>query len=274
MKYFILTILLLGTTLMSHSIGKEDAFHRTIGVSAQMELFSKSVWHGWDLSDNKPAYIPYMAIDLFQTGFELAYWASIPTDQNLKVNEIAEFYLKYHDTKMEGSPIQFNFHSFVDYIRASNNNEFPYSPFPNPDDPNGPWIQPFGMKQLWKLNLGVSLDKLIPLAGSFLVPAVDMFYITPAGDAFFTDGRIWEFSLNYSQPISQKLNYGLKFNAIYHDKIFDVSAWGAYVFSTSWRYAINNLLTFQAGINYQISPEAIINPENEFWGQAGMAVSF
>lgn len=274
MKNFIFTILLLSTTLASYSSGPGGSTPRTIGVSAQIDLFSKSVWHGWDLSNNKPAYIPYVAIDLFQTGFELASWASIPTDRSQKVNDITEFYLKYHETKLEGSAVQFNFHGFIDYIRATNNNEFPYTPYPKPGDPYGPWVQPVGMKQLWKFNLGFSLDKLIPVAGSFLVPAIDLFHIKPAGDAFFTDGSVWEFSLNYSHPATEKLSYGLKFNAIYHDKVFDVNGWGAYVFSNNWRYSLNKHLAIQAGINYQISPNDAVNNENEFWSQAGMAVSF
>ena len=274
MKNIILALVLSCTSFLSLASSPDEQPKRSIKVSAQLDLFSKSIWHGWDLNNNKPTYIPYVAVDLFQTGLEVAYWASIPVDRNLKVNDVTEFYLKYHATKLEGDAFQFNFHGFIDYNRSTNDEGFAYTPYPQPNNPDAPWVQPVGMKQLWKLNLGVAFENLIPLAGSHLVPAVDMFHIKPAGDAFFTDGSVWEFSLNYNHPVTDKLAYGLKFNAIYHDKIFDVNAWGAYVFSNTWKYQLNKNLALQAGINYQVSPEDLINTENEFWGQAGLAVSF
>ena len=274
MKYFILFLAIICIFTTSYSTEKEDIEPAVLSGLARMEFGSQSLSNGFDISNNKPVHRPLIFFDLFQTGFELLSWGSFPIDRSMKINDLIEFSFRYTEDKLTGQAFQFNFHGFICYSFAPNNHQYSYTPYPDSEDPFAPWIEPLGLKQLWKLNMGISFEKLIPLSNSYLVPSIDMYNIMPAGDAFFTKGCVFNFGLKYDNSINDKLDYGFNFIAIYFDKVRNYHTWGAFVFTNNWNYKVNKTLALQARLNYQVSPDSRINTDNEFWMNAGIEVSF
>ena len=121
------------------------------------------------------------------------------------------------------------------------------------------------------MNLGFAFNNLIPVGNYNIVPAINLYYFQPAGDAVFTDGSVYDFSLSYSRPITQKLDVSVALNAGYHYRVFDVEDWGYTVASTVFKYKLNNELALNISANYQNTLNEGVNSENELWGGIGIA---
>lgn len=125
-----------------------------------------------------------------------------------------------------------------------------------------------------KFQAGVSLPKLMPLAGSFLVPSFNSYYYLYY-DQNRTDrdqsGSQFEIMLEYFRSIPSVLpnatyQYaGVAASTNYHDGAFGVRpAWSHTIVSLqSGAYAFASI--FILSLHYQWTHEATVNPDNEFW---------
>jgi hypothetical protein len=266
MRRFLLSTLL--ATLCTIAFAQDETSKKKLGVYASVDVLSESIWHGWDLSSNKPALVPYVAIDLWGTGFETAFWATKNLDRDYKSNDDYEFMLKYNNNITTGLLKEINFHGFVDYIRVPNQT-LPIIQEIGTD--NTSTID--GKKRLWKMNLGFSFNNLISCGEYNIVPAYNLYYIAPANGALLKSGTIHDFSLSYSRPLCKRVNWGLSTNAFYHYHIFGVDAWGGVVGSTTLSFKINESLSFNTQLHYQETLSESVNSDNEFWGGAGLSIS-
>jgi hypothetical protein len=267
MKKFFLSILL--AALCTISFAQDETNKKKLGLYASADVISESIWHGWDISGNKPVYIPYVALDLWGTGFQTAFWATIPLDRDFKSYNDYEFLLKYSNNISSGLFKEIGINGFIDYIRVPGP-EADHRPILNDDLT---YTSQTGLKQLWKMNIGISLPKFFPIGNYNLIPAYNIYYISPAGDTYFRAGSVHDISLSYSRPLCKRVDLNLSGNVFYHYRLFDVNAWGGAVASTTLSFKINKNLSFNTQIHYQETLSENVNPDNEFWGGAGLAIS-
>jgi len=270
MKQIVFSLCILFTVFTISAQDKSEENKRKLGLYANVDLLSESIWHGWDLSNNKAAYIPYVSLDLWGTGFETAFWASMPVDRDDKSLDDYEFMLKYNTNIYTGILDEINFHGFVDYIHLPGQTEFPYRPVLGDDLT---YLPQYGLKQLWKMNFGLSFNKLLPVGNNYIVPAYNIYYIAPAGNSYFKSGSVHDFSLSYSQPVSEIVKLNISTNAFYHYRIFEVEAWGGAVVGSSLSFKLSNNINFNTQINYQKTLSNKVNSGNELWGGAGLSFS-
>jgi hypothetical protein len=244
---------------------------KKLGVFTSVDLQSKSIWLGWDLSNNKAAYIPCISLDLWQTGFETAFWASVPMDREDKYFDDLEIFFKYNHNLFAEQKGEINFHGYVDYIWFPKQDDFPHRPILNEDNT---YIAQTGLKQIWKFNIGVSFNKLIHIGKNFIIPAYNIYYITPANTAYFQPGSVHDLSFTYNTALGNIASLKLSNNTLYHSRIFGVEALSINLTSAVVSFPFGKGFSVNTQINYQLSFEDAVNDENEFWGGAGLSYSF
>ncbi len=262
----IISIIIISMPLLSQSSNSESE-ENSIKVYSELNLLSKSIWHGWDISNDQAVYNPYVGVKLWQTGFELGFWASIPIDRTKSFNDDLEFMFRYQDVKNENSRLEMDFHGFINFIHCPNNNTFKYRPTIDND------LQ-LGIKQLWKLNLGLALNKLIPVGRNYLIPSINMYNFQPAGSADFLPGSVFDISLLYVLPITEKISYSISGTGSYHYRVFGVEDWGCILFVSKIKYKIQDTLFMSLSVDFQNSLNKDVNPEDEIWGGLSFGYSF
>lgn len=275
MKNLITTTLFLFIVLFGFAQEKETK--RKLGLYASMDFQSESVWLGWDIGNNKAAYVPFVSLDLWQTGFKTAFWASMPMDRGSKEFDDFELFLMYNNTQFKDTKGEFNFHGFIDYIRVPGQDQFPHQPkLIGPDNSSLPlalYEPRSGLKQLWKFNIGISFNKLIPVGNTYIVPSYDIYYITPANTAFFQPGSVHDLSFAYKSNLGSKVGLNISNHTLYHRRLFEVTALAANYTTTILSYPIANGLSLNGQVSYQFSFEDMVNPEDEFWYGIGLSYS-
>lgn len=266
-----ISILFVLIALCISSFAQEAESKKKLGVFASMDLQSESIWLGWDIANDEPSYIPCVVLDLWGTGFSTIFWASMPVDREHKAYDDFELILKYNHNLFANKKGEMNFHGFIDYIWVPGQDEFPHHPILND---NGTYIAQTGLKQLWKLNIGVSFNNLIPVGDSYIVPSYDIFYITPANTAYFQPGSIHDLSFAYSRPLGKIANLNISNHTLYHSRIFGVEALAANYTTAIVGFPFGKGFSLNAQASYQFSMEDAVNPDDEFWTGVGLSYSF
>lgn len=236
--------------------------NRELGVYGEAIFYSNSVWYGWANSGGNPVVSPALEVDLYQTGFGLEFWAAIPLDREEKVYDDYEFMLSYSDLKLENSRFQFDFHGFINYIIFPNVKDYPFT------DSDGSVT--YGVKKLWNMSLGVTFDQLFPVGSSFIVPTFNIYYYQPVGKGELVKGSIYDITLEYVTALNSSIDCKLFASGYYHNKLCDVTAWGAFMPGAELSYKLSESTVLKGSVNYQKSFHEEVNPNDEFWGGVGI----
>lgn len=228
--------------------------------SADMTFATRSIWHGWDINDNnKPVLHPYLDYSFGKTGLKLAFWASMPIDRDLKVNDDIEFLIKYNKSFFENKRFKTAVNSFMDYIVV-----------PNVDMQTKKGKD--HTKMLWKYNLGFTFPSLIKIGEQAIVPSYNLYYIFPFGDIDFKDGSVHEFSGYYKIPLLSGIKIGGALN--YHTGVFDGGSGWTHATSSISTTLTAGIFKINAAINKQWGFNKREDVDDEFWATIGVCANF
>ena len=222
-----------------------------IGLYGEVAYASRSIWHGWDINpDNGTVLHPYLEYGIANSGLSLAFWASLPVNREMNINDDLEFLLRYKREIFSDSRLKLQVNGFIDYILC----------------PNATLVNALGSEQtkmLWKYNAGLAFTNLIAIADEPIVPGYNLYYFSPFGQMDFTSGGVHELSLYYTIPVLSRIKVGGTVN--YHTGVFDGgSGWthATSVISTSVNWGG---VVFSGSINKQWSFEKRADVLDEFW---------
>lgn len=220
---------------------------------------------GFRVGDATPVFQTTLKLEIPSTHISLMYWNSLRQIRSRKQYDEHDFMALYSQDFKSGSKYAFNLHGFYDYWTFPNTKAL--------HDPFGDQITN-GKFRGSKLHTGISMTNLIPLAGSFLVPAYNVYYwIYWAQDRkdLYRGGARHELSLSYTRSIATEPSWfkwlyaGGSANLNYHDGAFGVrpgishSLLSVYSGLTAWG------LNFSLSGNQQFSYQRTVNSRNDFW---------
>lgn len=238
-----------------------DRFVPAAGVTYS----SLYVTDGFRVGDATPVFQMTLKLAIPSTHISLMYWNSLRQIRSKKQYDEHDFMALYNQDFKSSSKYAFNLHGFYDYWT-----------FPNTKavkDPFGDEISN-GRFRGSKVHAGISMTKLLPLWGSFVVPSYNVYYwIYWAQDRkdLYRGGARHELSLYYTKSIAAngswyKWLYAGGSGALsYHDGAFGVrrgvshSLFSVYTGMTAWG------LNFSLSGNQQFSYQRTVNTRNDFW---------
>ena len=234
-----------------------------LGIGFDMTYVTKYIWRGYDLFDDHGAIQPSVYADLFGTGFSVNVWGSIPlgTGSNMGnggINQLQEYdyTLAYGYSLFEDQTYQLDMG--VNYI---------YYDFPKLGS----------SADTQEIGVSLSLPKLINIGEVALIPGYYGCKLWPTDSGLEDDvaGGYHSFSLSLDLPIpttEQTLSMFTDIN--YNDGLFGSDHdWSHVSFGISTSLAIKSI-TITPSINYQLSMDDSVNPENELYGGVTLAFSF
>jgi hypothetical protein len=238
-----------------------NRFVLTTGLTYATEYLTD----GFRVGDASPVFQLSLKLDIPKTGFSLMYWDSIRADRSKREFDEHDFLGIYNHDFNQGSRYGFNFHGYYDYWF-----------FPN----SRPLTDPFG-DQLSntemhgsKLNAGFSMTHLLPLAGSFLIPAYNVYYwIYWREDRSnqYEGGARHELSLSYSHLLPKlaawmESQYAGAFASLnYNDGAFDVHPGLSHSVGTLYAGLVALNTDFIISANQQLSYQRTVNEQSDFW---------
>lgn len=274
MKSFVSIFIFLGVSLfanqaLSQSSSVTSAEEDRMRFVSDLTLASQYMIDGFHVGDSPVLQYAGKA-QLYSTGFSLMYWNSIQTKRESKKYDEHDFFLMYSRDFFQESQYSFNLHGFADYWI-----------FPNGEtktDAFGDEVSS-SMKHGNKFQLGVSMPKLIPLGGSYLVPSYNVSYLNywaDDRDDLFLGGFQQELLFEYYRahkiliPGATYQYAGATANLVYHHGAFGVEPGISHSVASlvGGVYALKSI--FVLTLNHQWTFEETVNPENEFWS----AISF
>ena len=249
-------LMLLASGSMSWS--QEAQEPQSLGVTADMTLVTKYRWRGYDLFDDHGAYQPSINWDIFDTGFSVNVWGSFPFGSGNEVFKELDYTIAYGTTLFEEESYAVDLG--VNYI---------YYDFPR--------VGSRFVPDSHEVGVSIALPSLIKIGDSALVPSYYGAKLWPAdsGLGFDVAGGYHALGLGYDltiPKIDQVLSLSWDIN--YNDGLYGSDHdWTHTTFglSTSFEVGPVSLTPF---INYQISMDDSVNPDDEFWGGLSVSMSF
>lgn len=231
-----------------------------LGIDLDATYVSKYIWRGYDLFDDHAAFQPSVNLDLFDTGFSINVWGSIPmgTGSNghgdgINIWQEYDYTAAYAYSFFEDEIYALDFG--VNYI---------YFHFPKLNH----------MADTQEIGAGVAMPNLLKIGDSALVPSYYAGKLWPtssgAGDVA---GGYHSFALSYDLAIPET-DYSLSlFTDInYNDGLFGSdNDWSHATFGISTSVEVGPV-TVTPFLNYQASMDDSVNDEDELYG--GISVSF
>ena len=83
-KSFLLVVILAG---LGNTCWADDEAEK-LAIDIDATYVSKYIWRGYDLFDDHAAFQPSMNLDIFDTGFSVNFWGSIPMGSGSNVHEM------------------------------------------------------------------------------------------------------------------------------------------------------------------------------------------
>jgi hypothetical protein len=236
-----------------------------LALTTDVTWASKYMISGYNVAGNHPVWQLAGKVDLYSTGLSFMYWTALQADRQNKQFDEQDLFLLYTRDFLNDQRYAINLHGFYDYWM-----------FPNEQ----PMLDGFGdvvsssKKQGNKFQLGISMPSLLPLAGSYLVPTYNLYYLhywAQGREDQYQGGTQHELLLEYYRatkiwiPGATYQYAGVTASTNYHSGDFGVRS--ALSHSTaalvSGVYALKSI--FILSLNQQWSYEATVNPSNEFW---------
>jgi hypothetical protein len=235
---------------------------------------SEYLTDGFRVGDASPVMQLALKLDLPISGVSLMYWDSLKLLRSRSQYDEHDLMALYSHDFMPSTRYGFNFHGFYDYWF-----------FPN----SRPQTDSFG-DQLSdvelhgsKVNLGVSMTRLLPLGGSFLIPSYNVYYwIYWKQDLSnqYQGGARHELSLSYTHSLPSMASWiqsqyvGAFASLNYNDGVFGVRPGLSHSLATVYAglTAANTLFTISA--NQQLSYQRTVNDRNDFWMTVGVTKEF
>lgn len=238
---------------------------RSYGVTTDVTWASQYLIDGFRVGNKSPVWQLSAKADIFSTGFSLMAWTAIQSVRSQREFDEFDLFALYSKDLFLESALATNVHAYYDYWQ-----------FPNSRptlDGYGNTISS-GKKQGNKFNTGVSAIRLIPVAGSYIVPSYDLFYqrywALNRAD-LYQGGFLHQAKLEYSNALPRFLPgakwqyYGLASTATYNA--------GAFAVRPGWSHVTGTILTgvyalgaiFELSVNRQWTFEHTVNRQNELW---------
>jgi len=266
-------VVLLATALMFSSITcvlraeeeqatKEEEDTPKLGIDLDATYASKYIWYGYDPFDDHAAFQPSVNFDLFGTGFSLNVWGSIPlgTGSNghgdgINVWQEYDYTLAYGTTFFEDELYALDFG--VNYI---------YYHFPKLNH----------MIDTQEIGVSVAFPSLLKIGDSALVPSYYIGKLWPTSTgAGEVAGGYHSFALSYDLAIPDTDYVISLFSDInYNDGLFGADhdfSHATFGVSTSVDCGPVSVTPF---LNYQLSMDDSVNPEDELYGGLSVSYSF
>lgn len=231
----------------------------TLGVKVDATYVSKYIWRGYDLFNGRAAFQPSVDVDLFQTGFGLNVWSSIPCGSGANQDATEVDYTVSYGTsffKDEVYTVELSFnYAYYDFPRVSAE----YIP------------------DTEEIGAGISFPKLITLGESNLVPGyyVGRLWANKENLGIDIEGMYHVFSLSYDTPVPQTdLALTWSWDIAYNDGLFGSdNDWSHTTFGVSTSADVGSF-TIAPFLNYQVSMDDSVNPDDELYGGVSVSVSF
>lgn len=283
MKIWVATILLLfsfrgfGESAPSNSTTikvpeKREAKHK-LNAYADLGYSSQYITDGFKIGNGQPVLQPSLRLINSTLEYSLMLWSSIQVNRADRAYDEYDVILGYNHNFLHGSRYQFNFHTSYDYWF------FPNSTVAK--DEFGDQISTVE-KHGGKVQVGISMLNLIPLASSKLIPSYNLNYWIYWKDdrrENYQGGARHEFALNYFRSLSQTKwfknpYWGAGVSLNYMDRAFGIrSGWSHSTASVQSGFEALGLY-LNASLNQQWSYQSSVNDENEFWTMASVTKKF
>jgi hypothetical protein len=229
--------------------------------TADLTWASEYIMDGFNIGGSHSVLQPSLNVATPLDGVSAMFWSSLQTERDNDQYDELDFMARYSHDFMMGSRAAFNLHGYYDYWLFPKRN-MSFDP-ENPESMKGS-----------KLNAGASATRLIPIAGSYLVPSYNLYYwIYWAQDNvnLWEGGARHQFLLQYFHEIPKLVSdlqsqyAGISADMNYNDGAFGVSpGWSHSTLSLSTGvYALDCIFSFS--VNRQWSYVASVDPNNELW---------
>ncbi|MBN1435562.1 MAG: hypothetical protein JW936_00680 [Sedimentisphaerales bacterium] len=244
----------------------------TIGVTVDNTFTSRYMWRGFDLFDDHAAYQPSVDLDLFQSGFSVNMWGSIPMgtgslNHGNGINEWQEwdYTVAYGNTLFADTCYAIDYG--INYI---------YYDFPKLDRAS----------DTMEVGAGISMPNLISLGDVAIVPSYYAGALWPAESGGDTEIDGWAHVFGLSAdlvtagiiPGTEEQVWSLSWDITYNDGQFAVDHdWSHTTFGLAAPVdfdVFGQTVTVTPFMNYQVSMDDSVNDENEFYGGVSVTVCF
>jgi hypothetical protein len=232
-----------------------------------MTYASKYMSDGFKIGGDHSVWEPSAWLTTPLSGVSLMFWSAIQMDRQNQQYDEYDLMVRYSHDFMQRTRWAYNLHGYFDYWTY---------PKDNVQDPTV--VGPDSSQNMHgnKLNAGVSMTRLLPLWGSFVVPTYNLYYWlywAQNRSDLFQGGAHHELMLSYYHDIPKFISglgiegqyVGTSWSVNYNDGAFNVQpGWshtvaqistGAY--SKGWNCSIS--------INRQWSYISSVDPDNEVW---------
>lgn len=238
-----------------------DRFVTTLGIT----YASQYLTDGFRVGPAAPVMEFSLKLDIPKTNLSLMYWNALRISRPDNEYDEHDFLLMYNHDFFTGTSYAFNFHTFYDYWF-----------FPNSQSLRDGFGDEIASIQMHggKVNAGVSMTNLLPIGGSVLIPAYNLYYwIYWAQDRsdLYQGGARHELSLTYTHSLP---SYASWIEAAYAGGFASVSYNdGAFGIRPSWTHSVGSLYTgihafnsdFVVSANKQLTYQRTLRTPNEFW---------
>jgi hypothetical protein len=260
----LVSALLLPTTVTLAQEVTEPAAEEspTLGIDASATYTSKYIWRGYDLFDDHAAFQPSATLDLFDTGFSVNVWGSIPcgTGSNNQAGGINQWQ-EYDYTLAYGTTL---FEEEIYAVDASV--YYIYYDFPKLNH----------MADTQEVAVGLAMPALVKIGEQAIVPSYYVGKLWPTSSSV-PDVAGWYHTLGLSTDVAipqTDLALTLKWDINYNDGMFTADHdWTHTTFGISTSVPVGPVAV-SPFLSYQVSMDDSVNPEDEFWGGVTVAMSF
>ena len=239
----------------------QDQPTTSLGFDFDMSFYTKYMWRGYDLFDDHAAFQPSLTYNLFDTGFSVNLWGSIPVGSgNEEFNEL-DYTFAYNTTLMEDTPTALDFGAYYVYFDYFKANRF---------------------ADVQELAADISMPNLLPVGPGHLVPSYLIAKDWPnKSNTPDVAGWFHILGLSYDLPVpcifapdtTRTLNFYT--NLIFNDGAFAADHdWSALIFGVSSSGVNLGPVNIQPSIHYQFSLDDSVNHDNELWAGISLYYSF
>jgi hypothetical protein len=262
-----LTTTLIGAGLLAGGLALQAADSKPLGLTLDLTTANKYMAHGYNFGGNDEFSLqPSLTYDTPVKGLAFTAWFAFPVDRNFDSTDEVDLLLKYSRTLWEKEKYALKFSGYFDYWILPQSS---YIYRGRDTDVSG-----------FKLNAGVAMPNLLKSDRISVVPGWAVYHWIPERGGAFNNGSVHDFSLTTQWETrtlwsaEQRQSYTLTTAVDYNDGVFNSRP--------GWSHQVNSLaVSFGAGpftitpsINYQVSMEKTVNPENELWGTLSVALKF
>jgi hypothetical protein len=238
-----------------------------LGLTADLTVASKYMTDGFKIGGDNPVLQPSIDLKIGDTGFSGMFWSVLQLDRaqtNREFDEL-DFMALYAHTFWDDSRAAVAFHGYLDYWFYPKNQTY--------TDSVGKSVE-LPQRRGNKLHAGISFPRILPLAGSYLVPTYNAYYwlywAQNRRDQF-QGGAHHELMLSYYHDVpplllkTKEMWAGASASINYNDGVFDVHpGWSHSVAQLGLgAYALGGALSLN--LNHQWSFISSVDPTDETW---------